>query len=173
SPANATVAGVPGALELSVTKGGDAGREFALDRGVVDYLLGIDFSVTPGSRVAIDVSLRWTADAQIGELLRIDTVEGRATFARFERGATPAQSRILAVGTTVPLPGLTAGRLQHLVVVVRGSKLDLYRDGAQVVSTGDPKMPNAPTLPGIDVLGVPDKGTLRLQGVQLRAAPPA
>jgi hypothetical protein len=172
-PTNASVTGMPGALEFTAGKGGDAGRELALKSGVVDYILAVDFTVTPGSRAKIDIGVRWTPDSKVGELLRIDTVEAHATFARFERGATPAQSRILAVGDTVRLPGLTSGRAQHLAVVVRGRTLQLYRDGEQVISTADPKMPTSPTVPGIDVLGVPDRGTMRLTGLQLRTAPPA
>jgi serine/threonine-protein kinase len=166
------VSAAPGALQLSVGPGGDAGRDLRT-AGVVDYVLAVDLAVTPGSRVKADIGLRWTVDSKVGDLLRIDTVEGNATFARFERGATPPQSRILAVGDQVQLPGVTTGRVQHLAILVRGARLELYRDGVRLVSTADAKMPSAPTSPGIDVLGVPGGGTVRILGLQLRAAPTA
>jgi serine/threonine-protein kinase len=171
--ANGTVVkAVPGALELSVGRGGDAGRDLRTTAGVVDYILAIDLAVTPGSQVTADIGLRWAPDSKVGELLRIDTIEGHATFARFERGATPAQSRILAVGDQVQLRGITTGRVQHLAILVRGPRLELYRDGVRLVSTADGKMPSAPTSPGIDVLGQPGGGTVRILGLQLRGAPP-
>jgi hypothetical protein len=136
--ANGTVVkAVPGALELSVGRGGDAGRDLRTTAGVVDYILAIDLAVTPGSQVTADIGLRWAPDSKVGELLRIDTIEGHATFARFERGATPAQSRILAVGDQVQLRGITTGRVQHLAILVRGPRLELYRDGVRLVSTAD------------------------------------
>ncbi len=173
STQNASVKAVPGALEFTVQPTGDAGRDLAITTGVVDYLLQLDFSVAPASQVKADIGVRWSADSKIGDLLRIDTVEGNATFARFERGATPQQSRIIAVGDQVKLPGITAGRVQHLAIVVRGNTLQLYRDRVQLVSTADPKMPSTPTSPGIDVLGVPRGGTVRVVGLQLRSLPPS
>jgi hypothetical protein len=77
------------------------------------------------------------------------------------------------VGDQVQLPGVTTGRVQHLAILVRGARLELYRDGVRLVSTADAKMPSAPTSPGIDVLGVPGGGTVRILGLQLRAAPTA
>jgi hypothetical protein len=97
-PGDANVRPVPGALELTAGPGGDAGRDLALPTGVVDYLLAADIAVVPGSQVKLDFGLRWSRDSRVGDLLRIDAVEGTATFARFEKGATSSQSRIIAVG---------------------------------------------------------------------------
>jgi hypothetical protein len=173
SALNASVRGVPGALELSVKRGGDAGRDLAVNPGVVDYLLGLDVAVVPGAQVKFDVGLRWAPGAKVGDLLRIDAVEGNATFARFEQGATAAQSRIIAVGDQVKLPGLTTGGVQHLAIVVRGTTMQLYRDSVRLMSSTDPRIPTAPTAPGMDVLGVPGGGTVRVLGVQVRSLPPS
>lgn len=172
-PGDANVRPVPGALELTAGPGGDAGRDLALPTGVVDYLLAADIEVLPGSQVKLDFGLRWSRDSRVGDLLRIDAVEGTATFARFEKGATSSQSRIIAVGDQVKVAGLTTGAVQHLAIVVRGKGLALYRNGVMLVSTSDPNIPSAPTSPGIDVLGVPGRGTVRIVGLEIRTVPPA
>jgi hypothetical protein len=171
-PGNRTVIAVPGALVLTVGRNGQAGRDLVVPSGVVDYIMAVDFAITPGSRVTLDLGLRWSTGGAVGDLLRVDTIEGNATFARFERGTAGSGPRTLAVGDAVKVPGLTTGQVQHLAIVVRGNTLELYRDGVRLVATADPKIPTAPTAPGIDALGNLGTGTVRILGVQLHSVPP-
>ena len=146
-PAKAAVRFLPGRLELAaLVPQGNAGTDLNLgSNGVTTYVGDIELSTTPGSDGDFCWGLRWAVAGKLAYELCVDTEAEFVQLVVWNGENKPP------VTPRIPLPGLQAGRVVALTVVVRESQLTLFVDGQQVADIEDHQVPPAQTIPGLDV----------------------
>jgi hypothetical protein len=157
--------GVVAPFDGAIVRARGLTKRYRLGKVAVDALRGVDVAVRPGSNVELCWSLRWAMERKLAWYWCLQTLPETAQFWRFVDGAW------VPISTSVPVPGVQAGRTAHVTVVVREQELEMYLDGAFASRAVDDQVPVADTVPGLELNSGRGSGLVRIEGIGIWALP--
>jgi hypothetical protein len=166
NPDEEAVRHVAGAVELEgFTQGAYAWVKLDIPKGPRTYVADLDVAARPGSNVELCWSLRWATERKLAWYWCLQTGPETAQFWRYDDGAW------VPISTSVPVPGVQAGRTAHVTVVVKEQELEMYLDGAPVSRAVDDQVPAADTIPGLEMNSGRGTGLVRIESIGIWALP--